>query len=176
MKISSVEAIPITVPLSKPIVMSHITVEQSHNVLVKVTTDDGLVGWGEGVEATDLTGETQQSIRAAIDFIGPRIIGEDPMRRSALWSQMSHMMYANETAVGAIDIALHDISGKALGVPVAELLGGIVRRSVPALTLLGSGRSVTTVALDLGYDSTSAFIAMFNRVLGTSPGKYFSHV
>ena len=139
MKISSVETIPITVPLSKPIVMSHITVEQSHNVLVKVTTDDGLVGWGEGVEATDLTGETQQSIRAAIEFIGSQIIGEDPMRRSALWSQMSHMMYANETAVGAIDIALHDISGKALGVPVAELLGGIVRRSVPVLTMVGSG-------------------------------------
>lgn len=139
MKIASVEAIPITVPLTKPIVMSHITVERSHNVLVKVTTDDGLVGWGEGVEATDLTGETQQSIQAAIEFLGPRIIGEDPMRRSALWLAMSAMMYANETAVGAIDIALHDLAGKALGVPVAELLGGVTRRTVPALTMVGSG-------------------------------------
>lgn len=139
MQITSVEAIPITVPLAKPVVMSHITVERSHNVLVKVTTDDGLVGWGEGVEATDLTGDTQQSIQAAIEFLGPRIIGEDPMRRSALWSALSKMMYANETAVGAIDIALHDIAGKALGVPVVELLGGAVRRSVPALTMVGSG-------------------------------------
>ncbi len=139
MQITNVEAIPITVPLAKPVVMSHITVERSHNVLVKVTTDDGLVGWGEGVEATDLTGDTQQSIQAAIEFLGPRIIGEDPMRRSALWSALSKMMYANETAVGAIDIALHDIAGKALGVPVVELLGGAVRRSVPALTMVGSG-------------------------------------
>lgn len=139
MRIASVEAIPVTVPLNKPIVMSHITVERSQNVLVKVITDEGVVGWGEGVEATDLTGETQASIQAAVEFVGPKIIGEDPMRRSALWSAMSRMMYANETAVGAIDIALHDIAGKVLGVPVAELLGGIVRRSVPALTMVGSG-------------------------------------
>lgn len=139
MKITSVETFPITVPLIKPIVMSHITVEQSNNVLVKVATDDGTVGWGEGVEATDLTGETQQSIAAAIELIGSRIIGEDAMRRSSLWAEMGKMMYANETAVGAIDIALHDIAGKVLGVPVAELLGGVARRSVPALTMVGSG-------------------------------------
>ncbi|MGI9604683.1 MAG: mandelate racemase/muconate lactonizing enzyme family protein [Acidimicrobiales bacterium] len=156
MKITSIEAIPITVPLSKPIVMSHITVERSHNVLVKVTTDDGLVGWGEGVEATDLTGDTQQSIQAAIEFLGPRIVGEDPMRRSALWSAMGSMIHANETAIGAIDIALHDIAGKALGVPVAELLGGIVRRSVPALTMVGSGDPDADIAAartkyDAGY-------------------------
>ena len=45
MLIASVEAIAVRVPLIKPIVMSHITVEQSDNVLVKVTTDDGIVGW-----------------------------------------------------------------------------------------------------------------------------------
>ncbi len=139
MQIISVEAFPITVPLVKPIVMSHITVHQSDNVLVKVTTDDGVVGWGEGVEATDLTGETQASIRAAIDFIGPQILGADPMRRSSLWADMNKMMFANDTAVGAIDIALHDIAGKVLDVPIAELLGGIARQSVPALTMVGSG-------------------------------------
>lgn len=139
MKIVSVEAIPIQVPLTKPIVMSHITVHQSDNVLVKVTTDDGVIGWGEGVEATDLTGETQRSIQAAIEFMGERIIGQDPMRRTALWSEVANLMYANETAAGAIDIALHDIAGKVLDVPVAELLGGVTRREIPALTMVGSG-------------------------------------
>lgn len=164
MKIVSVEAIPITVPLAKPVVMSHITVERSHNVLVKVTTDDGVIGWGEGVEATDLTGETQQSIQAAIDFIGPRIIGQDPMRRSALWAEMSAMMYANETAVGAIDIALHDIAGKVLNVPVAELLGGVVRRSIPALTMVGSG--VPEDDLQTAADKYAAGYRWFKVKLG----------
>ncbi len=156
MKIMSVEAFPIRVPLVKPIVMSHITVHQSDNVLVKVTTDDGVVGWGEGVEATDLTGETQASIRSAIEFIGAQIVGEDPMRRTSLWADMNKMMFSNDTAVGAIDIALHDIAGKVLGVPVAELLGGIARRSVPALTMVGSGVPATDIETarskyDLGY-------------------------
>jgi len=164
MKIASIETFPITVPLVKPIVMSHITIEQSDNVLVKVTTDEGHVGWGEGVEATDLTGETQQSIQAAIDFIGPKLIGEDPMRRSSLWAAMSKMMYANETAVGAIDMALYDIAGKVLGVPVAELLGGVARRSIPALTMVGSG--VPAVDIEAARTKYDAGYRWFKVKLG----------
>ena len=109
------EAVPITVELAKPVVMSHITVERSHNVLAKVTTDSGLVGWGEGTEATDLTGDTQPAIAAAVDFIGARMIGEDPLRRIALWWAIAKTMHANETAKGAIDMALYDIAGKHFG-------------------------------------------------------------
>ena len=83
MRIVSVEAVPITVRLAKPMVMSQITVERSHNVLAKVTADNGLVGWGEGVEAVNLTGDTQGAIASAIDFLGPRLVGEDPLRRTA---------------------------------------------------------------------------------------------
>ena len=156
MKIVSVETFPIRVPLAKPIVMSHITIHQSDNVLVRVTTDAGVEGWGEGVEATDLTGETQQSIKASLEFLGPRLVGEDPMRRTALWWAMKKMIYGNETAIGAIDIALHDIAGKVLGVPVAQLLGGLNRARVPALTLLGSGKTeadieTATAKYEAGY-------------------------
>jgi L-alanine-DL-glutamate epimerase-like enolase superfamily enzyme len=146
MKITAVEAVPVTVPLAKPIVMSHITVERSHNVLVRVETDEGVVGWGEGVEATDLTGDTQDSIRAAIEHIAPRLIGRDPLRRTELWWAMRKMIYANETAIGAIDIALHDLAGKVHGVPVYELLGGKMRDTVPALTMVGSGKPEDDIA------------------------------
>lgn len=149
MRIVSVEAVPITVELAKPVVMSHITVERSHNVLAKVTTDSGLVGWGEGTEATDLTGDTQPAIAAAVDFIGARMIGEDPLRRIALWWAIAKTMHANETAKGAIDMALYDIAGKHFGVPVVELLGGRAAASVPALTLVGSGDPDADVAAAL---------------------------
>ncbi len=139
MQIVSVDAIPITVPLAKPVVMSHITVERSHNVLVRITTEDGLEGWGEGVEATDLTGETQDSIRAGIEFLAPLLIGKDPLRRTELWWAMAEAIYGNETAIGAIDMALYDLAGKAFGVPVYELIGGKQRDHVPALTMVGSG-------------------------------------
>lgn len=146
MKITAVEAVPITVPLSKPIIMSHITVERSHNVLVRVETDGGLVGWGEGVEATDLTGDTQESIKAAVEHIAPRLLGRDPLRRTQLWWEMGKMIYANETAIGAIDMALFDVAGKAHGVPVYELLGGKMRDRVPALTMVGSGKPEDDIA------------------------------
>ena len=82
MQIASVEAVPVTVSLAKPVVMSHITVERSHNVLAKVTTDDGIVGWGEGVEATDLTGDTQEAIRAAIRIVGSKTYYRIQQRKS----------------------------------------------------------------------------------------------
>ena len=146
MRIVSVEAVPITVGLAKPVVMAQITVERSHNVLAKITADNGLVGWGEGVEAVNLTGDTQGAIASAIDFLGPRLVGEDPLRRTALWWAMRGMIQANDTAIGAIDMALHDLAGKHFGVPVVELLGGRVRGSVPALTIFGSGDPDADVA------------------------------
>lgn len=139
MRVTKVESYPITLTLTQPIKMSHITITESHNVLVKVTTDEGTVGWGEGVLAARLTGETQGRIMASIDHLAPMIIGEDPLRRTALWNRMTAAVYGNRTAIGALDIALFDIAGKARNVPVYELIGGQFRNIVPAMTLLGSG-------------------------------------
>lgn len=139
MKIVAVDTFPITLRLARPVHMSHVTLDRSDNVVVKVTTDTGLVGWGEGVPAMDVTGENQASILASVEELGSRLIGEDPMRRTALWLGLRRWVYANSTAIGALDTALHDITGKALGVPVVELLGGAGRDRIPALTLIGSG-------------------------------------
>lgn len=139
MRVTKVESFPITLALTQPIQMSHITISESHNVLVKVTTDDGIVGWGEGVLAARLTGETQGRILASIGYLAPMIVGQDPLRRTALWNTMMGAVYGNRTAIGAIDIALFDIAGKAHGLPVYELIGGKSRDIVPSMTLLGSG-------------------------------------
>ena len=139
MKIVEVESHRISIPLKKPVMMSHITVSQSDNVLVKVTADDGTFGWGEGVEATDITGATQDRIKAGIDYLGQHIIGANPLARTDLWFKMQEMIVGDTTSIGAIDIALYDLAGRYLGVPVTDLLGGPSRRFVPALTLVGSG-------------------------------------
>lgn len=138
-KIVRVETFPITIPLVTPVKMSHVTIEESHNVLVRITTDEGLTGWGEGVEAMDLTGENQGRIRAGIEQLGAMLIGRDPLARAGLWNEMSDAVHGNATAIGAVDIALHDLAGKALGVPVSQLIGGANRTHIPVLTLLGSG-------------------------------------
>jgi muconate cycloisomerase len=139
MRITSVDTFPVSLPLRTPVRMSHVTIDRSDNVLVRIATDDGLVGWGEGVQAFDLTGETQGRIRAGIDALGKAIVGRDPLARTAIWLDLCRAVHGNATAIGAIDIALHDLAGKAYGVSVADLVGGWARERIPALVLLGSG-------------------------------------
>jgi muconate cycloisomerase len=138
-RISSVETFPVGIPLAKPVQMSHVTITKSNNVLVKVSTDEGIVGWGEGVEAFDLTGENQGRIKESIDALGADLLGKDPLARTQHWLSLGRRVFENTTAIGALDIALHDIAGKASGLPIHALLGGAVRHQVPALTLIGSG-------------------------------------
>jgi L-alanine-DL-glutamate epimerase-like enolase superfamily enzyme len=98
---------------------------------VQVHTDTGLVGLGETFYAPSV-------VAAAIhDWFGPLLIGRDPHEVERLWEQLfrlsDHAGYggAEMRAISALDIALWDLKGQALGVPVYELLGGAVRRRVP---------------------------------------------
>jgi muconate cycloisomerase len=139
MRIRAMATYPITMTLSTPIPMSNGVIEKTGNVLVKLVSDEGVVGWGEGVEAPALTHQTQEDIVADLDALTSIVIGSDPMRRNDLWGRLNATRPAATTAIGAIDIAVHDLAGRALGVPANELLGGAVRDRIPALTLVGSG-------------------------------------
>jgi galactonate dehydratase len=107
--------------------------------LVKVETDEGIYGWGEaGVSGREL------AVDGAVRHFREFLIGRDPMRRGALWQEMYRSQYFEggrvlAAAISAIDIALHDIAGKALGVPVYQLLGGKHRDVVPCFTTVEAG-------------------------------------
>jgi len=139
MRITSITTYPITVGLTRPIQMAHVTITESHNVLVKIETDAGVTGWGEGVSALRLTGENQARIIGSVEFLSTLLIGEDPLSITRLWNRMTGAVHGNETAIGAVDMALYDIAGKAYGVPVHQLIGGAVRDVIPVLCLLGTG-------------------------------------
>ncbi len=108
--------------------------------LVKVETDEGIYGWGEaGVSGREL------AVAGAVNHYREFLIGRDPMQRDALWQEMYRSQYFEggrilTGAISAIDIALYDIVGKALGVPVYDLLGGKHRDYVPCFATTG-GRS-----------------------------------
>ena len=98
--------------------------------LVVVETDEGLTGVGEA----GLTGN-ELAVSGAIEHLKPVLIGQDPTRIEHLWQTMFRGSFfpaqgAQSAAISAIDVALWDIRGKALGVPVYDLLGGRVRDSV----------------------------------------------
>ncbi len=99
--------------------------------LVKVETDEGVFGWGEG----GLSGR-EQAVIGAVRHYAQFLVGRDPFAIGALWQEMYRSQYFEggrvlTAAISAIDIALHDIKGKALGVPVHELLGGKQRDRIP---------------------------------------------
>lgn len=104
-----------------------------NQLLVKVTADDGTAGWGEsGISGREL------AVVGAIDHYRELLLGEDPFQIAAIWQKLYRSQYFEggrvlTAAISAIDIALHDLKGKALGLPVYQLLGGRVRDHVLSL-------------------------------------------
>ena len=109
-----------------------------NQLVVKVETDEGIYGWGEsGLSSREL------AVVGAVKHYREFLIGRDPMRIGALWQEMYRSQYfeggrALTGAISAIDIALHDIVGKALNVPVYQLLGGKQREAIPCFATTGA--------------------------------------
>ena len=102
-----------------------------NQMVVKVETDEGIHGFGEaGLSGREL------AVVGAVQHYREFLIGKDPRRIGALWQEMYRSQYFEggrtlTAAISAIDIALYDILGKVLGVPVYQLLGGKQREKVP---------------------------------------------
>ena len=108
-----------------------------NQMLVKVETDSDIYGWGEG----GFSGR-EQAVTGMVEHFREWLIGRDPMQISRHWQEMYRGQYFEggrviTAAMAAIDLALYDIKGKALGVPVYELLGGKQRDYVPGFASTG---------------------------------------
>ena len=108
-----------------------------NQMLVKVETDQGIFGWGE----SGLSGR-EKAVAGAVEHYREFLIGRDPMQIGRIWQEAYRSQYFEggrvlQAAISAIDIALHDIKGKALGVPVYELLGGKQRDRIPTFASTG---------------------------------------
>src|SRR5262245_22802255 len=136
--IRRVDAIPVALPLKKPMKMAAVTLHAADNVLVRIEADGGLTGWGEAASAPTMTGDTQGSLVAAIRHLAPLLIGADAWDRPALMRKLAHALYGNTGAHSAIELALVDLAGRAAGLPVIDLIGGAVRRAVAPMWLLGN--------------------------------------
>ena len=124
MKITGLECIPFNLPLKHPVRFSGGRLDVTEHVLVKVTTDEGLTGIAEAPSRPFFYGESQASMMEAVRrWFQPVLIGADPLSIERAWAGFSEVEH-NNTIKGALDIALHDIAGQALGVPCHRLLGG----------------------------------------------------
>lgn len=169
MKITAIEPIPIRVPLKKGMTAktAHGEHAESPYVLVKVHTDTDHVGLGEATISGLWSGETQGSAVAAIrEYLAPQLVGRDARDITAARQAMDFIIKLNPFTKAAVEMALWDIAGKAVGLPVYQLLGGKVRdrvriklvvwaRDVPGSRLMAEQHlklGVTCVKVKVGLD------------------------
>lgn len=142
MKITKVEVIPISTPMKRAQVMRGMTLSRIDGVLLKLHTDEGLVGIADAGDTSSwYRGETQDSISSMIcDFFAPQVLlGEDPTKIEKIVGRMDVLTRDNNQAKATVDFALHDVVGKSLGVPVYQLLGGKTIDRIPLGLVLGAG-------------------------------------
>jgi L-alanine-DL-glutamate epimerase-like enolase superfamily enzyme len=127
-KIVRIEAVPFAIPYRKPLRFASGEVHVADHVLVRVHTDDGVVGVAEAPPRPYTYGETQESIVAVIDrILAPALVGLSALEREVVHARMDRTV-GNPAAKAAVDMALWDAVGRTLGQSVNALLGGFTDR------------------------------------------------
>ncbi|MBE3130378.1 MAG: dipeptide epimerase [Acidobacteria bacterium] len=124
LKITDVEIFLFDIPLTSPFRIAIGEMKAANDLLIRIHTDQGIVGLGEACPFPPITGETQATNAAASRSIRDMLIGKDPLAIDALLREIGPLVHSNPSAVAAFDMALHDILGKVAGLPLFRLLGG----------------------------------------------------
>ena len=145
--IRRVDAMPVALPLVKPVRMAAETVTHARNILVRIEAADGTVGWGEAASAPAMTGDTLGGLMAAVrDHLAPAVIGADALMRRALMKRLRTLLHGNTGAHCAVEMALIDLAGRASGLPLIDLMGGALRRAIAPMWLIGNATPHEDVA------------------------------
>ena len=128
MKITSIEAIPVRVPRPRPFKSSLGVQQASENAVVRIHTDEGLVGLGEASSIWDRRGRGESETINGL--LAEALVGQDPTQISAISALMDSLLHRSYPAKAGVEMALYDLVGKMLNAPVYTLLGGQVRERV----------------------------------------------
>ena len=139
MKITQIETIPIRLPTRRVHQWASLTTPIGVYVIIKLHTDEGLIGFGEAPVLKDWGGDhgkyfgetPQTTIHIINDILAPALAGQDPCRFEALHALMDKAVKGYPYCKAAIDAALYDVVGKKFAIPAYQLLGGLVRERVP---------------------------------------------
>lgn len=108
-------------------------------IFARVSTDEGIEGWGEMISGTKT-----ETVMAGAKELAQRIIGRNPFEIERLWQELHRSFFRggpiNGTIISGLEMALWDIKGKAFGVPVYELLGGAARDRIKVYSWIGGDR------------------------------------
>jgi L-Ala-D/L-Glu epimerase len=168
LKIAKIEFFPTRVAYRHVEVSSVIRRSGVCDTIVKITSDEGLVGWGECTRAADAAG-----IASAVEAMAPLLLGKDPwdkeaIRRSVFVAGLWHLQpMTGNFAYAGIDMALWDLCGKACGQPLYRLFGGAMREAVDYFYYLERGDDEAIVAQ--GQDGVNRGYTVFYLKVGLDP-------
>lgn len=145
MKITAIQAVPFRLPLRRDFRWAGLREKLGGFVLIRVETDEGLIGFGEATPLPDWGGdfgrrggETVATVASMVErVLAPALMGSDPTAVTLARQAMDQALVGGSYAKAAVDMALHDLWGKALGLPLYRLLGGACRDSVPVAHMIG---------------------------------------
>ena len=114
--IRRVDAIPVALPLKSPMKMAAETITAAQNLLVRIETADGTVGWGEAASAPTMTGDTQGGLVAAVrDHLAPMLVGKNIHDWPTLRPALHRALLGNGGAHSAVEMAVLDLTGRVTG-------------------------------------------------------------
>ena len=125
MKITDMKVHMMQVPLVRPFRISLGVITHAVSCLVEIETDAGITGYGEGSPGPLITGENLPGTVETLRVFREKLIGMDPRDIEGINAVMNRAVAYAGTAKAAVDIACHDILGKAAGLPLYKLLGGL---------------------------------------------------
>jgi len=125
MKLTKLETFKIAVPLRKPFKTALRTVNVAESILVKITCENGIVGWGEAPPTVVITGESLSSIESAIhDVLKPYLEKQNLLNYEAIFQGIQTILIGNSSAKAAVDMALYDCLSQQCNLPLYQFLGG----------------------------------------------------
>ncbi|MEM2941113.1 MAG: dipeptide epimerase [Thermoproteota archaeon] len=135
MEIERIDVYSVSLKYSEPFRIAPGVSWESHSIVVRILTDYGVEGWGESSPSKRVTGETRETVSAAISRMAPKLVGMCPLRIEQNMEKMDQTVDGNPAAKAALDMALHDVLGKTVGKPLFMLLGGYRTEVLTDITL-----------------------------------------
>jgi L-alanine-DL-glutamate epimerase-like enolase superfamily enzyme len=136
MKIKKLQIQQISLSITEPYTIAYETISETVNIFLRIETNTGLIGYGCAAPDLQVTNETPETVMKVFnETIEPAAKGVDPLRMAKLLDTLRPYLKTDPSAMAMLDMALHDILGKAAGIPLYKLLGGFRDRMKTSITI-----------------------------------------
>ncbi|MCP4453016.1 MAG: dipeptide epimerase, partial [Planctomycetes bacterium] len=183
-KITDIKIFKFDIPLRDVFQIATMSLTRAQNVLIKIETNEGVIGWGEAAPFHALVGETQGIDLAVAQELKQCLLGKNPLELTHLAHSMDLFLPHNTTIKSAFDMALHDIAAKVADLPLYAFLGGRMRpietdmtigicepeeAGEKALTIQSMGFNMIKVKLGLDFKADYKRLQHIRQSVGKEP-------